>query len=313
MADIHEIVLLHGAERARQLVSKGKEHLVDIVARLLSEESEELGFSYSGFCLAAFPHRKQADDKPWKLETPRVTLLVEPGFEVRPGKEPKPVGVPYGSRSRLIMLYLQTQAVKQQSREVVLGKSMSSWMDRMGVSNGGKSYLDVREQTKRLSRCSISFHWQDAGGAEGIAKTSIIEAGLFFSGRRSDHDQGTLWEDTVTLSEQFYRSLVKHPVPIWEPALMALSNKSMALDAYVWLAYRLHSLKKAAPVSWPLLHQQFGAGFAALKHFQPEFKKSLEFALAVYENARVEIDATGIVLYPSPPPIPERIVPRLTR
>ena len=311
MSDIHEIVLKLGVEQARQVVGKDREHLVDIVGRLLSEESEALGFSYSGFCLAAFPHRRQPDDKPWKLETPRVTLLVEPGFEVKHGKSPKPVGVPYGSRSRLIMLYLQTQAVRQQSREIVLGKSMSAWMDRMGVPNGGKSYQDVREQIKRLTRCSISFHWQDDRGAEGIAKTSIIEAGLFFSEKSKDTNQGTLWEDTVTLSDQFYHNLIKHPVPIWEPAIKVLSNKSMALDAYIWLAFRLHSLKRRTAISWPMLHQQFGSGFSALKHFQADFKKSLAFALAAYEQARVDIEPQGIILHPSPPPIPDRVLHRL--
>ena len=311
MGDIHDIVLRLGVEQARQVVGEGQEHLVDLVGRLLAEESEAFGFSYSGFCLAAFPHRRQPDDKPWKLDTPRVTLLVEPGFEVKQGKTPKPVGVPYGSRARLIMLYLQTQAVRQKSREIVLGRSMSAWMDRMGVPNGGKSYRDMREQIKRLSRCSISFHWQDDRGGEGIGKTSIIEAGLFFSDRDNNKDQGRLWEDTVTLNEQFYQKLVKHPVPIWEPAIKALSNKSMALDTYVWLAFRLHSLKKQTPISWPTLHQQFGSGFAAIKHFQAEFKKALALALAAYEQARVEIEPRGIVLHPSPPPIPERIGYRL--
>lgn len=311
MGDIHELVLNVGVERARQLIGTKHERLVDLVGRLLAEESEELGFSYSGFCLAALPHRRQPDDKPWKLETPRVTLLVEPGFEVKHGKMPKPVGVPYGSRSRLIMLYLQTQAVRQRSREIVLGRSMAAWMNRMGVPNGGKSYRDVREQIRRLSRCSISFHWNDERGGEGVAKTSIIEAGLFFSGNDPTRDQGTLWEDTVTLSEQFFQKLVKHPVPIWEPAIKALSNKSMALDAYVWLAFRLHSLKKPTPISWATMHQQFGSGFAAVKHFQAEFKKSLALALAAYEQARVDIGPRGIVLHPSPPPIPERVTARI--
>ena len=37
-------------------------------------------------------------------------------------------GVPYGARARMILLYLQTQAVRTGSREVALGRSMRDWM-----------------------------------------------------------------------------------------------------------------------------------------------------------------------------------------
>jgi hypothetical protein len=44
------------------------------------------------------------------------------------------VGVPFGSRARLILLYLQTQALRSRSREVELGRSMREWLRRMGIA-----------------------------------------------------------------------------------------------------------------------------------------------------------------------------------
>jgi hypothetical protein len=44
--------------------------------------------------------------------TDRVTLIVQPGLRPAPGGTPVSVGVPYGSRARLILLYLQTEAVR---------------------------------------------------------------------------------------------------------------------------------------------------------------------------------------------------------
>jgi hypothetical protein len=41
----------------------------------------------------------------------------------------------------------------------------------------------------------------------------------------------------------------------------AIGTRSLALDVYVWLAYRLHSLTRPTPVTWAALHGQFGAGF----------------------------------------------------
>jgi hypothetical protein len=55
------------------------------------------------------------------------------------------------SRPDLILIYLQTQAVLTQSREVSLGRSMREWMGRMGISIGGETAAGLREQAKRIT------------------------------------------------------------------------------------------------------------------------------------------------------------------
>ena len=58
----------------------------------------------------------------------------------------------------MILLYLQTEAVKTRSREIELGRSMNHWLTSMGIDNGGKTYKLVREQSKRLSLCRLTFY-----------------------------------------------------------------------------------------------------------------------------------------------------------
>ena len=70
-------------------------------------------------------------------------------------------GVPYGARARMILLYLQTQAVRTGSREVALGRSMRDWMERMGLAVGGETAHSLREQAARISACSLKFFWED--------------------------------------------------------------------------------------------------------------------------------------------------------
>jgi hypothetical protein len=77
----------------------------------------------------------------------------------------------------------------------------------------------------------------------------------------------------------------------------------MALDLYVWLAYRLHVLKLPTPVRWAALHGQFGGGFKALRHFRPTFLTNLRLALATYPEARVDENEQGVILHPSRPPV----------
>lgn len=52
-----------------------------------------------------------------------MTLLVEPGVRVRAGADPVHVGVPYGATARLILIYLQSEALKTGSRDVAFGGS----------------------------------------------------------------------------------------------------------------------------------------------------------------------------------------------
>jgi hypothetical protein len=44
------------------------------------------------------------------------------------------VGVAYGSTTRLILMYLQTEVVRTNSPEVERSRSMKSWMGRMSLT-----------------------------------------------------------------------------------------------------------------------------------------------------------------------------------
>ena len=116
-------------------------------------------------------------------------------------------------------------------------------------------------------------------------------------------DQPSLWQDHVMLDEDFYRALSDHPVPLSESALRAIGPRSMVIDIYIWLAYRLHALRRDVDVGWPSLYAQFGAGFKSIKRFKQHFAECVALALAAYPEARVSISSRGMVLSHSRPAI----------
>src|SRR3954452_11072810 len=189
--EIHRLVLAHGRERARELVDPKARPLVDIAAEVMADETQRIGISYTGFCLTALPHKRLPDDAPWEKKGHNVTLLVEPG-RLRMGHRTRLYGVPYGARARMILLYLQTQAVRTGSREVALGRSMREWMERLGVTVGGETARSLREQAARISACSLKFFWKsDALNAEGWSAGRIVNSGLRFN--VPEDGQGSLW------------------------------------------------------------------------------------------------------------------------
>ena len=255
---------------------------------------------------AALPHKRLADDEEWQIRSDHVNMLVQPGLRTSNVGRAEKIGIPYGSRARLIMIYVQSEALRTRNREIGLGRSMNQWLHRMGIPLGGKSIHTIRDQAERISRCSFTFDIKGSKGS-GIGRMTIFDRAIF-----TDVDdvpgQGNLFPQVAKLSEQFFQQLTDHPVPLEESAVRAISNNSMALDLYVWLAYRLHVLKGPTPVSWTALKGQFGAGFESMRHFRPSFIDNLKLALAVYRSARVELTERGIDLYPSKPPVALRHV-----
>ncbi len=312
MGQIHHLITRIGREQVKALQPDPEQHsLVNVAAAVLEEERQNLGITYSGFALTALPHRRLPDDQPWERRGHKIRLLIEPGrLPVRNGGF-KLYGVPYGSRARMILLYLQTRALQTDSREVELGRSMHEWLDRMGLSVGGQTYRDIREQATRIAACNLTFAWEDAHSI-GFEKGSIVKGGIHFSANAASN-QGTLWEDKVLLSESFFRELKAHPVPIWEPALRHIQNNSSSIDIYIWLAYRLHSLAAPTTITWAAVFEQFGAGYSRLRDFRKRFIEALHLALTVYPDAAVTIEEQGLILHPSPPPIPERKLAQLQR
>ncbi|WP_158745520.1 replication protein RepA [Acidisphaera sp. L21] len=296
MAQIHQLILRDGIDEAKKkAATKHERALVEAAYQVLSEDAEKMGFTYSGFALTSLPH-KPPKELFWRREGHNITLLLESGRD-RVGV---PVGVPYGSYARFILLFLQSEAVKTGSREIELGRSMRVWLGTMGLSIGGQTYKAVSEQAKRISNCRLQF-FATKGEKEVMRHGGFVDGSITMAGL--DSDQPALWNDRVLLNKEFYRALREHPVPVSEAGLRAIGPRSMVIDVYIWLAYRLHSLTNDATVSWLSLHGQFGAGFQLLRKFRAHFIECLELATAAYPDARVEVTEAGVILKPSRPAI----------
>jgi hypothetical protein len=298
MGKVHQLILRDGIHAAKaQADSKVQRQAVEAAALVLGEEESRLGITHAGFAMTSLPH-KRTEAPYWRRQGNRTTLLVESGRD----RDGELIGVPYGSIARLILLYLQTEAVKTGNPEVELGRSMKAWMTRMSLSAGGKTYQLVSEQARRISGCKLTF-FTELASAELRSNGAFVQSSISLAGL-ADESQPTLWQDKVRLDDGFWRSLKEHPVPVREEALRAIGTRSFAIDLYIWLAYRLHSLTKPTPITWAAIHAQFGAGFRLVRQIKPTFLEALLMALAVYPEARVDVEEQGIVLHPSLPAVP---------
>jgi hypothetical protein len=170
MAEIHRQLMLFGADALRRTASAIPEPrerrrelgLIDAASAAMSELAEDdLAFSHSGLCQTCLPHARPAsNDLIWQRSSGRFHLMVSPGVVRGADGRAARVGVPYGTRARLIMIFLQTEGVK--GRTVSLGPSMSAWIRSLGlpVTGGPRGTIQaIREQSLRIARCEFTLQW----------------------------------------------------------------------------------------------------------------------------------------------------------
>jgi hypothetical protein len=213
------------------------------------------------------------------------------------------VGLPYGSKPRLLTSWVTTEAVRTKERTLILGDSLSDFMRELGlVPTGGRwgSITSLRSQTKRLFAASVKAiyddekHWM-------LENVQVAESADLWWNPQHPNQIG-IWKSTVTLSERFFKSAIDCPVPVDMRALRALSQSPLALDIYCWLTYRMSYLKHPISIPWPALEIQFGSDYKNTKHFKYKFLNQLKKVLVIY-NAKVEDEGETLLLRPTQPHI----------
>jgi len=111
MGEVHQLILREGIEYARgRAETRAQRQAVEAAGIILAEEVSRLGITHAGFAMTSLPH-KRIEEPLWRRRGNRTTLLVESG---RTGNGDW-IGVPYGSIARLILLYLQTEAIRSRA------------------------------------------------------------------------------------------------------------------------------------------------------------------------------------------------------
>ncbi len=269
------------------------ERLITEALAIQAEEAQEAGavwFMARAMVQATLPHRRVAGPVfERKNGAFRLTLMAPPD-----------TGLPYGTVPRLLLAWLTTEAVRTRERELVLGESMSGFMRELGlVPTGGRwgSITRLKDQTTRLFASTVSAVYKDGEQTRLLNRSIADEATLWWHPKSPG--QAGLWQSTVLLSEPFFREMVERPVPVDMRALKVLKRSPLALDAYVWLTWRMSYLKQPTVVPWAALAAQFGSDYKVLRQFKAAFLVELRKVLAVYPDARVNEGEDGLMLTPS--------------
>ena len=227
--------------------------LFDQVDQLVGagEADPDTGFMARLMALCSLPRTNPGNRHQFKRVNGPYKLVMIAGADNK---------LPFGNLPRLLLAWLCTEAVRTQSRELVLGSSLSGFMHKLGVyaQSGGRGGVRtrLRNQMDRLFHAQVSLIYEDERGKESTSSLVADRVSLWWDPKRPD--EAVLWESKIELGEKFFNEIIRHPVPLNMNTLKALKRSSLGLDLYMWLTYRTFSLQSPLRLSWRQLYRQFG-------------------------------------------------------
>ena len=226
--------------------------------------------------------------------------------------------LPYGNLPRLLMAWVSTEAVRTQSRELVMGRSLSEFMRTLGVyDSSGRTQTRLRNQMKRLFSVHVSLVYEHEH-REATAAALIADLTDFWGNPRQ-LDQPSLWESKIRLSEPFFNEIIQHPVPLNLNALAALKRSPLGLDLYLWLVYRTFPLRAPLRLTWGQVYRQFGvepdraSDKVTVQAFRRKVLRELKKIKLAWPDLNYATAPGVLILHPSTPAIPPSDQGQLSR
>ena len=217
-----------------------------------SEADPDLGFMARTMALCSLPRSNPGNRLQYKRVNGPFTLYMIAGGGNK---------LPFGNLPRLLMAWLSTEAVLTQSRELVLGRSLSEFMRSLGINSdsGGArgEQTRLRNQMNRLFGCTVSLIYEDESGFARVT-SPVADKHEFWWNERKPGER-VLWDSKIHLGEAFFNEIINHPVPLDLNTLTALKRSSLGLDLYLWLVYRTFTLRAPQRLTWRQVYRQFGA------------------------------------------------------
>ena len=267
-----------------------------------SEAAPEMGFMVRLMALCSLPRSNPGNRKEYVRRNGPYTLVMTAGH---------PHKLPFGNIPRLLAAWVCTEAVRTQSRELVLGHSLSEFMRKLDIEaqSGGRGGVRtrLRNQMQRFFGCTVSLIFEDATVSKRVSSYVADKHELWWDPKRPN--ESVLWESRVRLGEEFFNEVIRHPVPLDMNILRGLKRSSLGLDLYLWLTCRVFLLTRPLRLAWTMLYRQFGvdpdkaSDRFVVRDFRTDCLRELKKIKTSWPALNYATAKGVLILSPSPPSI----------
>ena len=306
-------------DRARaKLTSYERSELVDAAGSntgLVAPANDEIqnilvgrniGYHHSVMVQCFLPQARPKDGvTSHQLRHGRASLLIEAGKIADPDREHefKLCQVPWGAHSRLIIPYINKQAVVTKSPVIDLGTSLRDFMASVGVPVSGQNGRAMTAQIENIA--AAQFLLGEWDGDRTTTKAARVSNQISFWLER-DENQATFWNPEMVLSPEYYQSILERPVPLDMAHLNALRRSPRRMDLYGWFSYRLPQIRGHQPLRLKLdtLQAIFAPEINTPRLFKRRLITDLKAIAEVYSHFKIDLQGDILLLWHSPSPVP---------
>ena len=275
--------------------------VADQVNQLISasEAEPERGFMARMMALCSLPRTNPGNQHQYTRVNGPYKLIMSTTGEYK---------LPFGHLPRLLMAWISTEAVRTQSRVLVLGDSLSEFMRALDIySSDGKAYTRLRNQMDRLFNANVRLIYEDEHGKQFVS-SAIADRGEFWWDPKRPNER-VLWDSKIRLGEDFFNEIINRPVPLDMNTLTALKRSPLGLDLYMWAVYRTFSLKRLLRLTWPTLYRQLGvdpsraSDNVTVQRFRKDCLRELKKIKLAWPELNYRTAKGVLILLPSKPSI----------
>lgn len=267
-------------------------------------DRQNLRHIHSVLAICGLPYTRQAIEvREYERTQGRMSLVVEAGKLRSPDGRWEAQPLPYGSRARLLLLHLCSEAVRQKSAVVDIEDSLTAFIRAMGFPvTGGKNgtLTSFKTQVNALAACHMRIGMWDGMRAKTVNTQPFSSIDVWFP---NSADQKMMWPSTITFSHEFYSTLVSHALPVNVEAVKVFAGSPRKLDLLFWLGYRLHTLSEPLKISWDALKEQWGQGYSRNRNFRRDFAQEVSQIREIFPKLPITITEEGCIITPAGPDV----------
>jgi len=270
-------------------------------------DAVELAFLARQLVQITLPHTDPGDVPLWTRRNGNLTLVMTRSNVDSDGTTL--IGYPYGTLPRLLLYWINSEAVRTKSPRLELGANLSRFMTEVGLNprNGRGERSDARRLQNQMNRLfSASIRFVEIGElADGKMRRRDSAGPIVDSSELwwdpANPRQGYLWNSWIELREKFFKDITAVPVPLNMKALKALKRSPLALDLYAWMSYRSWNatrLNKPQALSWESLQAQLGSDYGDLDDFRTKVKRVMLKVIDLQPEFRISLSPSSIQIRP---------------
>ena len=153
-------------------------------------------------------------------------------------------GLPFG-QDRLLLIWIASLATWQKTRVLRFG-SAATILETFGLPKDGRYYKRLIAGFERIFYSTFYFTSdQHDGETVVITRTSfrfVRDLKLWYS-EEGKQPSDSRHENVIVLSEEFWKEIQDHPIPVDLSVVKALADSPGNLDFYIWLVWRCWTAK----------------------------------------------------------------------